>query len=89
MKLQEHRSKEAQVLVGGRGKAGGVKLAATPAEAEERAREIIGLDIKGTTVKTVLVAPAAEAASTSENGRSSPARAHLSNRSTMGSVWRR
>ena len=53
---------KAQVLVGGRGKAGGVKLAATPAEAEERAREIIGLDIKGTTVKTVLVAPAAEIA---------------------------
>jgi succinyl-CoA synthetase beta subunit len=51
---------KAQVLVGGRGKAGGVKLAATPAEAEARAREIIGLDIKGVTVKTVLVAPAAE-----------------------------
>ncbi len=50
---------KAQVLVGGRGKAGGVKLAATPAEAEDRAREIIGLDITGTTVKTVLVAPAA------------------------------
>ena len=48
------------VLVGGRGKAGGVKLAATPDEAAERAREIIGLDIKGTTVKTVLVAPAAD-----------------------------
>ncbi len=53
---------KAQVLVGGRGKAGGVKLAATPDEAEERAREIIGLDIKGVTVKTVLVAPAAEIA---------------------------
>src|SRR5262245_26445762 len=51
---------KAQVLVGGRGKAGGVKLAATPAEAADRAGEIIGLDIKGTTVKTVLVAPAAE-----------------------------
>jgi succinyl-CoA synthetase beta subunit len=50
------------VLVGGRGKAGGVKLAATPDEAEQRAREIIGLDIKGVTVKTVLVAPAAEIA---------------------------
>ena len=53
---------KAQVLVGGRGKAGGVKLAATPEEAEARAREIIGLDIKGTTVKTVLVAPAADIA---------------------------
>jgi succinyl-CoA synthetase beta subunit len=53
---------KAQVLVGGRGKAGGVKLAATPDEAEQRAREIIGLDIKGVTVKTVLVAPAAEIA---------------------------
>jgi succinyl-CoA synthetase beta subunit len=50
---------KAQVLVGGRGKAGGVKLAATPEEAAQRAGEIIGLDIKGTTVKTVLVAPAA------------------------------
>jgi succinyl-CoA synthetase beta subunit len=53
---------KAQVLVGGRGKAGGVKLAQTPDEAETRAREIIGLDIKGTTVKTVLVAPAADIA---------------------------
>jgi succinyl-CoA synthetase beta subunit len=53
---------KAQVLVGGRGKAGGVKLAQTPDEAEERAREIIGLDIKGITVRTVLVAPAAEIA---------------------------
>ena len=53
---------KAQVLVGGRGKAGGVKLASTPEEAETRAREIIGLEIKGITVKTVLVAPAAEIA---------------------------
>ncbi len=53
---------KAQVLVGGRGKAGGVKLASTPAEAAEKAREIIGLDIKGTTVKTVLIAPAADIA---------------------------
>ncbi|MCA1587913.1 MAG: ADP-forming succinate--CoA ligase subunit beta [Chloroflexi bacterium] len=49
---------KAQVLAGGRGKAGGVKLASTPEEAEQRAREIIGLDIKGTTVKTLLVVPA-------------------------------
>ncbi|MEO6295022.1 MAG: ADP-forming succinate--CoA ligase subunit beta [Candidatus Limnocylindria bacterium] len=53
---------KAQVLVGGRGKAGGVKLAATPDEAEQKAREIIGLDIKGTVVKTVLIAPAADIA---------------------------
>ncbi len=53
---------KAQVLIGGRGKAGGVKLASTPAEAAEKAREIIGLDIKGTTVKTVLIAPAADIA---------------------------
>ena len=53
---------KAQVLVGGRGKAGGVKLAATPEEAEARAGEIIGLDIKGVTVKTVLIVPAAEIA---------------------------
>ena len=53
---------KAQVLVGGRGKAGGVKLAATPDEAAARAQEIIGLDIKGVTVHTVLVAPAARIA---------------------------
>ena len=53
---------KAQVLVGGRGKAGGVKLAATPDEAAARASEIIGLQIKGVTVRTVLVAPAAEIA---------------------------
>jgi succinyl-CoA synthetase beta subunit len=53
---------KAQVLVGGRGKAGGVKLAATPDEAAARAEEIVGLDIKGVTVRTVLVAPAARIA---------------------------
>jgi succinyl-CoA synthetase beta subunit len=53
---------KAQVLVGGRGKAGGVKLAATPDEAAARASEIIGLQIKGVTVRTVLVAPAARIA---------------------------
>ena len=49
---------KAQVLVGGRGKAGGVRLAVTPDEAAARATEIIGLQIKGVTVRTVLVAPA-------------------------------
>ena len=53
---------KAQVLVGGRGKAGGVKLAATPDEAAARATEIIGLQIKGVTVRTVLIAPAAQIA---------------------------
>jgi succinyl-CoA synthetase beta subunit len=51
---------KAQVLVGGRGKAGGVKLAKTPEEAEEKARQILGMDIKGLTVKKVLIDPAAD-----------------------------
>jgi succinyl-CoA synthetase beta subunit len=46
---------KAQVLVGGRGKAGGVKLAATPDEAEARAREILGMDIRGHTVRNVWI----------------------------------
>ena len=49
---------KAQVLVGGRGKAGGVKLADTPEQAEEVARQILGMDIKGLTVEKVLVAEA-------------------------------
>ncbi|HYM68839.1 MAG TPA: ADP-forming succinate--CoA ligase subunit beta [bacterium] len=51
---------KAQVLVGGRGKAGGVKLAATPKEAEARARAILGMDIKGERVTRVLVVEAAD-----------------------------
>lgn len=51
---------KAQVLVGGRGKAGGVKLAATPAEAREKARAILGKEIKGLTVDKVLVAGAVD-----------------------------
>ena len=46
---------KAQVKAGGRGKAGGVKLADSPEEAEERARQILGMDIKGHTVHKVLV----------------------------------
>jgi succinyl-CoA synthetase beta subunit len=46
---------KAQVKTGGRGKAGGVKVADSPAEAEERARQILGMDIKGHTVGKVLV----------------------------------
>ncbi len=51
---------KAQVLVGGRGKAGGVKLAKSAEEAEKHARAILGMDIKGETVEKVLIAPAAE-----------------------------
>ncbi len=49
---------KAQVFVGGRGKAGGVKLASTPDEAEAAAGQILGMDIKGLTVEKVLVAEA-------------------------------
>jgi succinyl-CoA synthetase beta subunit len=54
---------KAQVLVGGRGKAGGVKVAQTPDEAEQKAGAILGMDIKGLTVRRVLVDPAAAIAS--------------------------
>ena len=47
---------KAQVKVGGRGKAGGVKLASDPDEAEAKAERILGMDIKGHTVRSVLVA---------------------------------
>jgi succinyl-CoA synthetase beta subunit len=50
---------KSQVLVGGRGKAGGIKLAPTPDEAEACAQDILGMDIKGLTVKKVLVDQAA------------------------------
>jgi succinyl-CoA synthetase beta subunit len=53
---------KAQVKVGGRGKAGGVKLAKNPDEAVERARDILGMDIKGHTVHRVLIAPTADIA---------------------------
>ena len=59
---------KAQVHAGGRGKAGGVKLAKTAAEAEVHARAILGMTIKGLTVQRVLVAPAAEIASESYVG---------------------
>lgn len=49
---------KAQVLVGGRGKAGGVKLAKTPDEAEEYAKSILGMAIKGLPVRKVLIDPA-------------------------------
>ncbi|HET8603487.1 MAG TPA: ADP-forming succinate--CoA ligase subunit beta [Marmoricola sp.] len=50
---------KAQVKAGGRGKAGGVKLAKSPEEAVEHARAILGMEIKGLTVHRVLIAPAA------------------------------
>ncbi len=49
---------KAQVFVGGRGKAGGVKLADTPDQAESVANQILGMDIKGLTVEKVLIAEA-------------------------------
>ncbi len=51
---------KAQVLVGGRGKAGGIKLASTPTEAEAKVRAILGMEIQGERVSRVLVAEAAE-----------------------------
>ncbi len=53
---------KAQVLTGGRGKAGGIKLAETPAEAEARARDILGLDIRGHIVNKVWIERASEIA---------------------------
>ncbi|HPJ18116.1 MAG TPA: ADP-forming succinate--CoA ligase subunit beta [Actinomycetota bacterium] len=53
---------KAQVKTGGRGKAGGVKLAENPADAEEKARAILGLDIKGHVVDKVLITGAADIA---------------------------
>ena len=54
---------KAQVHAGGRGKAGGVKLADTPEEARAHAQKILGMEIKGLTVQKVLVAPAEDIAS--------------------------
>jgi succinyl-CoA synthetase beta subunit len=54
---------KAQVHAGGRGKAGGVKLAKTPGEAAEAAEKILGMTIKGLVVHKVLVVPAVDIAS--------------------------
>jgi len=51
---------KAQVKTGGRGKAGGVKFAPTADDAEAKARDILGMDIKGHTVRTVLISEAAD-----------------------------
>ena len=53
---------KAQVLTGGRGKAGGIKLATSPDEAEARAREILGLDIRGHVVRQLWIEQASEIA---------------------------
>src|ERR1700756_2222768 len=53
---------KAQVYVGGRGKAGGVKFGETPEQAREAASKILGMDIKGLTVEKVLVTPALDIA---------------------------
>ena len=53
---------KAQVKAGGRGKAGGVKYAATPDDAYTHAKNILGLDIKGHIVKKLLVAEASDIA---------------------------
>jgi succinyl-CoA synthetase beta subunit len=53
---------KAQVLTGGRGKAGGIKLAGRPEEAEARAKEILGLDIRGHVVRKLWIEKASEIA---------------------------
>jgi len=53
---------KAQVLIGGRGKAGGVKLAADESEAREHARNILGMDIRGHTVRTLWIEHASDIA---------------------------
>ena len=53
---------KAQVKVGGRGKAGGVKVAKSPEEAEQHASRILGMDIKGHTVHRVMIAEGADIA---------------------------
>jgi len=59
---------KAQVHAGGRGKAGGVKLADDPKDARAKAEQILGMQIKGLTVQKVLVVPAADIASESYVG---------------------
>src|SRR5688500_1605029 len=53
---------KAQVLTGGRGKAGGIKLAESPEEAEARARDIIGMDIRGHIVRRLWIERASDIA---------------------------
>src|SRR3989449_10960441 len=51
---------KAQVLTGGRGKAGGIKLAENPAAAEAKARDILGLDIRGHVVRRLWIETASD-----------------------------
>ena len=53
---------KAQVLVGGRGKAGGIKLADTPEEAEAHATAILGMDIRGHVVRRLWIETASDIA---------------------------
>jgi succinyl-CoA synthetase beta subunit len=53
---------KAQVLTGGRGKAGGIKLASNPTEAEQKAKEILGLDISGHVVRRLWIEQASDIA---------------------------
>ena len=53
---------KAQVLVGGRGKAGGIQLADSPEEAEARARDILGMDIRGHVVRAIWIEKASDIA---------------------------
>jgi succinyl-CoA synthetase beta subunit len=53
---------KAQVLTGGRGKAGGIKLASGPDDAEQKAKEILGLDIRGHVVRRLWIEQASEIA---------------------------
>ncbi len=53
---------KAQVLTGGRGKAGGIRLADTPGEAEARARDILGMEIRGHVVRKLWIEKASEIA---------------------------
>jgi succinyl-CoA synthetase beta subunit len=53
---------KAQVLIGGRGKAGGIKLAESPEDAEQRASEILGMDIRGHVVRKVWIERASDIA---------------------------
>src|SRR5215210_6601754 len=53
---------KAQVLIGGRGKAGGIKLAGGRPEAEEHARAILGMDIRGLTVHELYIEKASDIA---------------------------
>jgi succinyl-CoA synthetase beta subunit len=71
---------KAQVHTGGRGKAGGVKLAKSPEEARSHAQAILGMSIKGLVVAKVLVVPAAEIASESYVGL-------IMDRATQGPVF--